>query len=277
MRRKTLAVIAGFLTAVFVGVSAASAGIFGNPGSPQNAQAFAASAPLETPTTILIEEPRGDDLDAIVEQSALVSSLAPPSDEAAVDALPEPELTEVAELPALDQSYAALPARPGLPAELTAPLPVPVPAPTQSYFDEPIIDLGQIAIPKIGLDVPMGEGVSLNNIDRGPSLWPGSALPGEMGNAVIAGHRVTKGGPFRNIDQLVAGDQVIFTVDGQRSVYEVFDTEIVTPDALYILDQTREYTATLFACHPPGSAKFRIVVKLRLVDSKAISVDANST
>ena len=39
------------------------------------------------------------------------------------------------------------------------------------------------------------------------------------------------------------------------------------PEAVQIADQTPQYTATLFACHPPGSARYRIVVKLQLVDA----------
>ena len=81
---------------------------------------------------------------------------------------------------------------------------------------------------------------------------------------MFAGHRVTHSHPFRNIDQLVAGDEVIFTVDGVRSTYVVTGSEVVTPKALHIVDQTPTPTATLFACHPPGSARFRYVVHLSL-------------
>jgi sortase A len=141
-------------------------------------------------------------------------------------------------------------------------LPVPAPPPTESYFDEPLVDLGHIEIPAIGLDTDLHQGISLYNIDRGPSHWPGTALPGQRGNVVVAGHRVTKGAPFRHIDQLVPGDQVIFEVAGVRSVYVVTDDEVVTPDGVHIVDQTEDYTATLFACHPPGSAAYRYVVHL---------------
>ena len=43
-------------------------------------------------------------------------------------------------------------------------------------------------------------------------------------------------------------------------------TRIVQPEEVSIADQTNHYTATLFACHPPGSAAQRIVVDLQLVD-----------
>ena len=40
--------------------------------------------------------------------------------------------------------------------------------------------------------------------------------------------------------------------------------EVVLPEGIQIIEQTPAYTATLFACHPPGSTKFRYVVKLKL-------------
>ena len=140
----------------------------------------------------------------------------------------------------------------------------PVSVPADPYANEPLIEIGTIEIPKIGLSHRLFEGISLRSIDRGPSHWPGTAMPGESGNAVFAGHRVTRTKPFRNIDQLVVGDEVIFTIAGERWTYSVTGSEVVTPDALRIVEQTPNATATLFACHPPGSARFRYVVHLAL-------------
>lgn len=160
------------------------------------------------------------------------------------------------------------------PATTAAPAPAPAPVqrarqpvavPKQAYAPEPIREYGTIEIPKIGLSHKLYEGITLRNIDLGPSHWPGTAHPGEAGNAVFAGHRVTKTHPFRNIDQLVEGDEVIFTVNGTQSRYVVTGHEVVTPKALHIVNQTETPTATLFACHPPGSAKYRYVVRLALV------------
>lgn len=130
---------------------------------------------------------------------------------------------------------------------------------------EPIVEIGTMEIPKIGLGHTIYHGITMRNIDKGPSHWPGTAYPGEVGNAVFAGHRVTKSKPFRNIDQLVPGDRVIFTIQGVRSEYSVTGTEIVEPSAVHIVDQTPTATATIFACHPPGSARQRIVVRMDLV------------
>jgi sortase A len=149
----------------------------------------------------------------------------------------------------------------------TIPLHIPVAIPDDSYADEPIVHYGSIEIPKIGLTHQLFEGVTLNNIDLGPSHWTGTAAPGQPGNAVFAGHRVTHDHPFRRLDELAPGDQVVFHVAGVRSVYRVTSSLVVGPDDTWIADQTAAPTATLYACHPPGSATQRIVVRLALASS----------
>lgn len=155
-----------------------------------------------------------------------------------------------------------------LPATTTPPtvvvtLPTPEPPP-EPRAQEPYIELGRIEIPKIGVDTTLLQGISLNTLDLGPGHWPGTALPGQIGNSVIAGHRTSHNKVFRNVDQLVPGDEVVFTTNEGTFTYLVRETTIVKPDAMYIIDQTYEPTATLFACHPPGSTRERIVVHLDL-------------
>ncbi len=162
------------------------------------------------------------------------------------------------------------PPPPSLYADPTAPppgpsLPIPVAIPRDSYAPEPVVQIGSIEIPAIGLKHRLYEGVTLHNIDKGPSHWTGSAMPGELGNAVFAGHRTTETEPFRRINDLAPGDQVIFSVRGARSVYQVTSHMIVAPADSWIADQTPAYTATLYACHPLGSTAQRYVVQLELV------------
>ena len=144
-------------------------------------------------------------------------------------------------------------------------LPVPMPPPDPK-MKEPIVELGSLEIPSLGVVKPMLEGVSLSVPDHGPGHWPGSAMPGHVGNVVIGGHRTSHDKPFRKIDQLLPGDDVVLNTLEGRFVYEVTSTEVVTPDAIWIIDQTAAFTATLFACHPVGSTKERIVVHLELTD-----------
>ena len=150
------------------------------------------------------------------------------------------------------------------PAAAPAAVPTPRAAPSQprAYDNGPVVQIGTITIPKIGLVHPIFEGNTLTQIDHGPSHWPGTALPGQVGNAVFAGHRVTHTHPFLHIDQLVPGDVVYFDVGGVRSTYQVTGHEVVTPSQISIINQTPTPTATLFGCHPPHSARYRYVVHL---------------
>ena len=158
-------------------------------------------------------------------------------------------------------------------ATLLDPRPAPPPAdppagpiaiPENPYAPEPVVRIGTISIPKLGLVHDLYEGVTLTVIDHGPSHWPGTAMPGQPGNAVVAGHRVTHDHPFLDIDQLKPGDTVSFDVAGVHSTYRVTGSQIVTPDAVWIADQTPTATATLYACHPKYSKRLRYVVHLVL-------------
>jgi sortase A len=152
-------------------------------------------------------------------------------------------------------------ATPTLPAEATQP----IAPPEDERAPEDLGQLGTIAIPKVGLDASLHEGIRLTTLDRGPGHWPGSAMPGQLGNVVVAGHRTSHHADFRDIDDLVPGDLVTFTTPDGVFDYAVTSTEIVDPDAIWIIDPSETATATLFACHPPGSTRQRIVVHLALV------------
>jgi sortase A len=124
----------------------------------------------------------------------------------------------------------------------------------------PIVKIGEIHIPRIGLVHPVFEGVTLTVIDKGPGHWPGSAVPGQLGNSVFAGHRVTHSHPFRRINEMVAGDEIIFKMPNGIHTYKMTGFKVVTPKDVHIVNPTPDATVTLFACHPPGSARQRYVV-----------------
>jgi sortase A len=140
-----------------------------------------------------------------------------------------------------------------------ATLPIPVFPPGPGEVD-PDVFVGEIEIPAIMLKSPMYFGVTDATFDRGVGWWPNTARPGEVGNVVLGGHRTSWPKPFRYVDLLEPGDEIVFTTDTGRHVYAVSRTEVVYPDAMWIVDQTPAATATLFACHPVGSTAQRIVV-----------------
>ena len=71
--------------------------------------------------------------------------------------------------------------------------------------------IGTIKIPKIGVDKIFVEGTGRDDLKKGPGHYPGTPLPGQVGNAAIAGHRTTYGQPFFDLDQLDAGDEIVTT------------------------------------------------------------------
>jgi sortase A len=126
---------------------------------------------------------------------------------------------------------------------------------------------GMIVIPKINLVHPIFEGIDETAIHWGPGHWPGSALPGNPGNTVFAGHRVTHTRPFLDIDLLVPGDQIIFHLASGTFTYAVTDHLIVNPQDTWIANPTADATVTLFGCHPKHSASHRYVVRGKLISS----------
>jgi sortase A len=121
-----------------------------------------------------------------------------------------------------------------------------------------------IRIPAIGLDKIVVEGVALSDLKKGPGHYPESPLPGQEGNAAIAGHRTTYGAPFNRIDELVAGDEIfVETVQGEFR-YLVKEQLIVSPTQVEVLDDKGDNRLTLTACHPKYSARQRIVVVAEL-------------
>jgi sortase A len=67
---------------------------------------------------------------------------------------------------------------------------------------------GVLSIPAIGLAQVVVEGSSATDLLKGPGLMPGTAQPGSLGNAVIAGHRTIAGSPFAHLNALHAGDRI---------------------------------------------------------------------
>ncbi|MFP3899472.1 MAG: class E sortase [Acidimicrobiia bacterium] len=134
--------------------------------------------------------------------------------------------------------------------------------------------LARIRMPDIGVDKIVVEGVGLEDLKRGPGHYPGSPLPGQPGNAAIAGHRTTYGAPFNRIDELEPGAEIELTTEQGTFVYAVSEQLIVEPDQVEVLDDFGDDRITLTACHPEYSAAQRIVVTGQLVGETAPAAPA---
>jgi sortase A len=148
------------------------------------------------------------------------------------------------------------------------------PAPTTTAVSPPPPPIegeavARIVIPRIGVDKIVVSGVSRDDLKRAPGHYPGTPLPGQSGNAAIAGHRTTYGAPFHRVDELEPGDEILVTTLQGSFRYEVIGTEIVLPSAVEVVQDQGDDRLTLTSCHPKFSARQRIVISARLVDAPA--------
>ncbi|MGA0970026.1 MAG: class E sortase [Ilumatobacteraceae bacterium] len=126
--------------------------------------------------------------------------------------------------------------------------------------------IARIEMPAIGTDHIVVAGVGVDELQQGPGHFPDTPLPGQLGNAAIAGHRTTYGQPFHDVDRLAEGDDIVITTPAGRFVYRVTGTGIVEPTDYYVVATDDPTTAvlTLTSCHPKWSAAQRIIVSATL-------------
>ena len=164
--------------------------------------------------------------------------------------------------------------------------------------------IGIMYIPRLGRDfhftIVQGSAVPDDaQLEKGPAHYGDTALPGQIGNFAVAGHRVGKGQPFLNIDKLRSGDAIIVETKSNWFVYRVLGTpagrnpqtvrqqvaekdgspvmlpgrEIVVPSAGRVLlpvpdnagVQPSQALMTMTTCHPKFTASHRMVVYSTLV------------
>lgn len=126
-----------------------------------------------------------------------------------------------------------------------------------------------IRIPDIGLEKAVVEGVGVADLKKGPGHYPGTPMPGQPGNAAIAGHRTTYGAPFSRLDELAPGDEILVTTLQGEFTYEVEGSRVVPPTEVSVLAPTEDDRLTLTTCHPRYSARQRLIVSATLVDEPA--------
>jgi sortase A len=124
--------------------------------------------------------------------------------------------------------------------------------------------IGIIRIPKIGLERVVVQGISVPDLRTGPGHYPATPMPGQLGNAAIAGHRTTYGAPFNRLDELAVGDPISIQTLAGTFRYTVTQQLVVSPKDVSVLDATSEASLTLTTCNPKYSASQRLVVKASL-------------
>jgi len=125
--------------------------------------------------------------------------------------------------------------------------------------------VGQITIPKIGVNLIFVQGTARDDLSKGPGHYPASPMPGQLGNAAIAGHRTTHGKPFYNLNELGPGDLIQITTTYGHYTYRVSEQLIVPPSDVSVVGPTPDAELTLTTCNPRFSARERLVIHAKLV------------
>ncbi|MEY4338567.1 MAG: hypothetical protein RLZ14_417 [Actinomycetota bacterium] len=154
---------------------------------------------------------------------------------------------------------------PTVPGQVAPPTTIATAPATPIALGSPVAHL---RIERINLDWTVVEGVRVRDLQNGPGHFPETPMPGQFGNAAIAGHRTTYGAPFGNLDQLQIGDLIeVGTLAGVYK-YSVTGTQVVPPDAYSLVIPTADFnvaTLTLSTCTPKYSARQRLIIKAALV------------
>lgn len=131
--------------------------------------------------------------------------------------------------------------------------------------------IGLMYIPRLRSHVwgmPLVQGVAAAELAQGIGHYPGTAMPGEIGNFATAGHRATNGEPLRDIDQLRAGDVVIVETEHGWYTYQLDEYQIVNPEDVWVIDPVpgqppgttpTEALITLTTCHPRWGSTERFI------------------
>jgi len=121
--------------------------------------------------------------------------------------------------------------------------------------------LGRVDLARAGVSAIVLEGTSATVLAQAAGHVAGTALPGEAGNVVIAGHRDSL---FRNLRRVSLGEVATLVSPGGEQRYVVDSIEVVRPDDIGVLARSDRPTLTLVTCYPfvyVGAAPLRFVVR----------------
>jgi sortase A len=120
--------------------------------------------------------------------------------------------------------------------------------------------IGRIEIPRIGLSAVIFQGIDKDTLRLAVGHIPGTVLPGQLGNAGLAGHRDTF---FRPLRMILQNDLITVTTLRGEYRYRVVSTRVVGPAEVSVLGPAENERLTLVTCHPfnfVGAAPNRFVV-----------------
>lgn len=142
----------------------------------------------------------------------------------------------------------------------------------------------KLYVPRFGRDYvrQIAEGTSVNKVLNtiGIGHYVNTAMPGEVGNFAIAGHRAGNGGPMKHIDKFIDGDLVYVETATSWYTYKFLQEEIVLPTALEVIEPkpvgltvatSTDKFLTMTTCTPIYVNSHRIAAWFELVSEQPVS------
>lgn len=169
----------------------------------------------------------------------------------------------------LDQQLAQAWDRPTPPPQPGA---SPTPGPTKRALAPPAGQaIARLHIPRLNKHWVVVEGVEPKDIRYAPGHYPRSAMPGQIGNFSVAGHRDRA--TFWRLDEVRPGDVIVVETKDAYYVYRVSQNKIVLPEAVEVVrpvppGEDRGRLLTLTTCNPKFDNYERLIVHARLATSR---------
>jgi LPXTG-site transpeptidase (sortase) family protein len=134
--------------------------------------------------------------------------------------------------------------------------------------------LARLYIPRLQKNWVVVQGVRQSDIRYAPGHYPETAMPGQVGNFSVAGHRTRS--IFWDLDLVKAGDTVIVETAQTWFVYSVTQNHIVLPNAVQVVApvpnqpgaKPSKAMLTITTCNPKFNNYQRLIVHAELVHSQ---------
>jgi sortase A len=117
-----------------------------------------------------------------------------------------------------------------------------------------------LEIPSLHVQQVVVEGSSPERTKEGPGHLPDTPLPGEFGNAVIMGRRLSYGAPFRGLDRLHTGDEIVAVTGQGWFRYVVKSVSYVSPGQPDAVGPSLDSRLTLVTSGPSAVPSTRLAV-----------------
>jgi sortase A len=162
---------------------------------------------------------------------------------------------------ATDDPTVGLPTIPGNGSPSAAPPALPPPSGS---------GIGRLYLPRLDKHWVVVEGVAPADIKYAPGHYPGTAMPGQVGNFSVAGHRISA--IFWDLDQMRPGDAVVVETQSTWYVYRVTESLVVLPTSVEVVapvpgqpgKQATQPMLTLTTCNPKFNNYQRLVIHAQL-------------